>query len=165
MPRNYICVICKKKFGRKWNANRHNNTVHSGMSIVFNNETGMVTDNKKLHSNYEVDGVDQDDLDEQIIMDLFGKMLKNFEELENLLSHKTENEKNRFLSDMLFAVLITPNPVKSLNDTLTFERSLRAKFKFVNYVSKSMKIPPIMAASSLKNLVKNNHWIKKRNQI
>ena len=62
---------------------------------------------------------------------------------------------------MLFAVPITPNPVKSLNDTLTFERSLRAKFKFVNYVSKSMKIPPIMAASSLKNLVKNNHWIKK----
>ncbi|WP_458718970.1 hypothetical protein [Candidatus Nitrosocosmicus sp. R] len=74
------------------------------MSNVFNNETAMVADNKKLHSNYEIDGVDQDDLDEQIIMDLFGKILKNFEELENVLSYKTENEKNRFLSDLLFAV-------------------------------------------------------------
>ena len=79
----------------KWNANRHNNTVHSGMSNVFNNETGMVADNKKLHSNYEVDGVDQDDLDGQIIRD-FGKNVKKFQELENLLSHTTRTKKIDF---------------------------------------------------------------------
>ena len=135
------------------------------MSNVFNSETGMILENKKLNSGYETDEVDQDYQDEQIVMELFGKMLQNFEELENLLSHKTEDDKYRFLSDLLFAVLVTPNPVKSLNDAISFERSVKAKFKFVNYVSKGMKITPIMAETLLKNLIKNNHWIKRRNQI
>ena len=93
-------------------------------------------DNKKLNSDYEVDKVDKEDKEEQFILDLFGKMLQNFEELENTLSHKSENEKNRFLSDMLVAALATPNPVKSLYDAISFQRSLRAKFKFVNCISK-----------------------------
>jgi hypothetical protein len=135
------------------------------MSNLFNNETGMIIENKKFNSGYEGDEVDQDDQDEQIVMDLFGKMLPNFDELENLISHKAEDDKNRLLSDWLFAVLVTPNPVKSLNDTISYERSMKAKFKFVYYVSKSMKIPPIMAETALKNLIKNNPWIKKRNQI
>lgn len=135
------------------------------MSNVFNSETGMILENKKLNSGCEVDEVDQDDQDEQIVMELFGKMLQNFEELENLLSHKTEDDKYRFLSDLLFAILVTPNPVKSLNDTISVKRSMKAKFKFVNYVSKGMKITPIMAETLLKNLIKNNHWIKRRNQI
>lgn len=135
------------------------------MSNVFNSETGMILENKKLNSGCEVDEVDQDDQDEQIVMELFGKMLQNFEELENLLSHKTEDDKYRFLSDLLFAILVTPNPVKSLNDTISVKRSMKAKFKFVNYVSKGMKITPIMAETLLQNLIKNNHWIKRRNQI
>jgi hypothetical protein len=132
------------------------------MSNVFNNETGIVMNTKKLYSDDTAGGVYQEDLIEQITLDLFGKMLQNFEVLENLFSHKAENEKNRILSSLLLGVIITPNPVKSLNDAISFGRSLRAKFKFVNYISKSMSIPPIMAESILKNLVKNNQWIKKK---
>jgi hypothetical protein len=132
------------------------------MSDVFNNETRIVMNNKKLYSDDTVGGVYQEDLIEQITLDLFGKMLQNFEVLENLFSHKTEDEKNRILSSLLLGALITPNPVKSLNDAISFGRSLRAKVKFVNYISKSNSIPPIMAESMLKNLVKNNQWIKKK---
>jgi hypothetical protein len=162
VTQNYICTTCKKKFSRKWNANRHNNTVHYGMSDVFNNETRIVMNNKKLYSDDTVGGVYQEDLIEQITLDLFGKMLQNFEVLENLFSHKTEDEKNRILSSLLLGALITPNPVKSLNDAISFGRSLRAKFKFVNYISKNKRIPTIMAESILINLVKNNQWIKKK---
>ena len=92
-------------------------------------------------------------------------MLQNYEELENAFSHKSENEKNRFLSDMLVAALATPNPVKSLYDAISYQRSLRAKIKFVNCISKSTKVSPIMAQASLENLIKNNHFINKRKQI
>ena len=135
------------------------------MSNIFNSETGITMDNKKLHSDYEVDKVDKEDKDEQFILDLFGKMLQNYEELENAFSHKSENEKNRFLSDMLVAALATPNPVKSLYDAISYQRSLRAKIKFVNCISKNTKVSPIMAQASLENLIKNNHFINKRKQI
>ena len=142
MTQNYICVICRKKFSRKWNASRHNNTVHFGISNIFNRETEITLDNNKLNSDYEVDKVDKEDKEELFILDLFGKMLQNFEELENTLSHKSENEKNRFLSDLLVAALATPNPVKSLYNAISFQRSLRAKFKFVNCISKSTNVLP-----------------------
>ena len=60
--------------------------------------------NKKFYSDDTVGGVYQDDLIEQITLDLFGKMLQNFEVLENLFSHKAEDEKNRILSSLLLGV-------------------------------------------------------------
>lgn len=30
----YICSFCSKKFGRKWNAHRHNNDIHKGLTSI-----------------------------------------------------------------------------------------------------------------------------------
>jgi hypothetical protein len=30
----YLCSFCSKKFSRKWNANRHNNDIHKGLSSI-----------------------------------------------------------------------------------------------------------------------------------
>ena len=83
MSRKYTCANCSKQFSRKWNANRHNNDVHSGTSIVFNNESRIPTDDKKLYFSYVAGKDDPDEADQQIILDLFGRMLQNFEKLEN----------------------------------------------------------------------------------
>jgi hypothetical protein len=74
------------------------------MSDVINKQTRIVMNNKKLYSDDTVGGVYQDDLIEQITLDLFGKMLQNFEVVENLFSHKAEDEKNRILYSLLLGV-------------------------------------------------------------
>ena len=40
----YRCTGCKKNFGRRYNAERHNKQVHDEMAVVYGNETNRVSD-------------------------------------------------------------------------------------------------------------------------
>jgi hypothetical protein len=43
----YICSFCSKKFSRKWNAKRHNNDIHKGLSSIdYRLKKGIITLNK-----------------------------------------------------------------------------------------------------------------------
>ena len=78
---NYACNSCKKNFSRKWNALRHNEQIHHGLAIIFNKKTGVLFMNSNASNNgvgepYEHKGY------EQIILDIFGRLIQPFEELE-----------------------------------------------------------------------------------
>jgi hypothetical protein len=99
---------------------------------MFNNETGIIIDNKKLFSGYRIANDNEADADEKVILDIAGKMLPPFEELENLFISKPENERTNDLSELLVTALKTSNPVMSLNNILDFHRSMRAKSNLSN---------------------------------
>jgi hypothetical protein len=156
MSRYYKCNICNKKFTRKWNANRHNNNAHAGTSIIFNNETGQILDTKKLYPRHMIDKDYESETNDEVVLDIIGKMLQPFEELENLYANQSEMERTKHLSELLVVALKTSNPVKSLNFTLDFQRSMRAKIKFMDYISKSMNASPTAGESILEDLIKSN---------
>lgn len=117
------------------------------MSIIYDNETGVKIDSKQpYHTNSTVKG-EEPETNEKSILDIVGKMLQPFEELEILYIHKSEHEKIKNPSELLVEALSTSNPVRALNDALEYHRSLRAKIKFIEYISTSMNVHSNIAAS------------------
>ncbi len=164
VAQKYNCSICKKKFSRRWNAIRHNTTLHAGLSVIFDNETGIFMDNKNHYGGSVTARADADEVEtnEQIILDIVGKMLQPFEELENLYSHRSEHEKIKNLSELLVEALGTTNPVNSLHNTIDYQRSWRARMKFIDYISKYRNVSSVIADSYLTDLIKKNHWYKNK---
>jgi hypothetical protein len=79
--------------------------------------------------------VKEDETNEHMMLDIVGKILQPFEELENLYSYKSEQEKIKNLSELIVDALGASNPVNSLNNTIDYHRSWRAKKKFASYIS------------------------------
>src|SRR6476659_879664 len=51
MPKKtYGCTDCNKTFSRKYNAERHNETIHNQMAKIYNKETGWKSKNKKTNN-------------------------------------------------------------------------------------------------------------------
>jgi hypothetical protein len=162
VKRNYSCSLCKTKFSRRWNASRHNNTVHNGVSVIFDNETRIIMDNKDPYGENVTakSDVKEDETNEHMILDIVGKMLQPFEELENLYSHKSEHEKIKNLSELIVDALGTSNPINSLNNTIDYHRSWSAKKKFASYISKYMNFSSAQADHYLTELIKKNKLYK-----
>jgi hypothetical protein len=51
----YACTGCKKTFGRKYNAERHNIRIHNEMAVIYNKETGWVSNKRKTNENLQHD--------------------------------------------------------------------------------------------------------------
>ncbi len=43
-------IGCKNTFTRKWNAGRHNLTIHDEIAIVYNKEIGKISDKRKTNN-------------------------------------------------------------------------------------------------------------------
>src|SRR6476619_2301445 len=56
MPKKtYGCTDCNKTFSRKYNAERHNETIHNQMAKIYNKETGWkLNNNQKTNINSQV---------------------------------------------------------------------------------------------------------------
>src|SRR6476661_3198892 len=56
MPKKtYGCTDCNKTFSRKYNAERHNETIHNQMAKIYNKETGWkLNNNQKTNNAYQV---------------------------------------------------------------------------------------------------------------
>jgi len=118
-PKSYTCAMCKRKFRRKWNAFRHNTTVHSDLGkIVFDstNLSGLPNSSKAAkHSrqnkfpkfkNFQPirESLDYEDYLDNIILEEFnkidskimkiiGQMIKPYLELEESLNYMNKNDK------------------------------------------------------------------------
>ncbi|HEY0579561.1 MAG TPA: hypothetical protein VGC75_02535 [Candidatus Nitrosocosmicus sp.] len=45
----YRCKVYKKKFGRRYNVDRHSLRKHDGMAIIFNKETNEISNKRKIN--------------------------------------------------------------------------------------------------------------------
>ncbi len=51
----YACTGCKRTFGRKYNAERHNISIHNEMAVIYNKETDWVSNKRKTNENLQHD--------------------------------------------------------------------------------------------------------------
>jgi hypothetical protein len=50
--KKWLCLYgCKNTFGRKYNAERHNITIHNEMAVIYNKETDLVSNKRKINGN------------------------------------------------------------------------------------------------------------------
>jgi len=165
MVYSYGCNKCKRKFTRKWNAFRHNENVHSGLATIFNNQTGIISNNtdytdKRISAIDPPDEYSKESQIEQRVMEIYGKMIKPVEDLEKIYWNNPEPQRNRFLSDSIIMALMSSDPVKSLYDTINFTRSVLGKIKIVQYVSKNLQMNPVQAEGYLTDLIKTGYYFE-----
>ena len=129
-----------KKFTRKWNAYRHVRDMHNGFA-TFSNHGRLVFMDKDFYdkglfpkdhlSEYER----EDEIDERVL-EIYGKIIKPFEELEKLYSTHPEADKLKYLGGIILLALSNSDPIKKINNAIKFNREVNDKLKFMHYVSK-----------------------------
>ncbi len=183
---SYACSECKQSFGRKYNAERHNERMHDGLATIDNKKIKPVSalEPKTKHVFYRKKfkhfrthpPTAKDDIfdvwlskyanfesgvDELKIKRVFGQLNPHFEELEKLLSHHDENFKADTLTQILTSCFNSYRPVKSMEDAVKIYRAEKGLKKMANYYSKSKSISLEMATKSLMELVKNSAYFKR----
>jgi hypothetical protein len=163
---DYVCNQCNKKFNRKWNALRHNKQIHHELAIVYNKTNGFVFQNSKQSDNKtESDLLYEYEIEEQNIVNIFGKLIQPFSELEKELYRNTESDKIEYLSTLVVGALNSSDPVKTLQDALQFSRSVNGKVKIVSYVAKGMRISTIQAEQYLNGIIRNSKYFKNYSKL
>jgi hypothetical protein len=152
-----------KKFTRKWNAFRHVIDIH-GCFASISNHKGLVF----INDDFSVNGfASKDHLSEnkkeeeldQRVLEIYGYLIKSFEELEKLCSHYPEPERIKYLANHIVMAILSPDPLKAINNAINLIRKLNGKAKLVHYVSKSYGMNPVQAESYLTNLIKSSRYI------
>ncbi len=106
----YICNLCSRTFGRKWNYERHVGRKHATTASV----QGL--DNQKLESNAlhkpTTKTTTKPDSEEQIIQRMYIDLHELMEKLDKFLQATPQIQKNRLLSAFLITSLSSDDPVK-----------------------------------------------------
>jgi hypothetical protein len=157
----YTCNQCNKNFKRKWNALRHNEKIHHELAIIHNQSNGFIFQNsKKSNDVTNFDPLYENEIQEQNIVDIFGKLMHPFAELEKELDGITESAKINYLYTLVVGALNSSDPVKMLQDALHFNRSVKGKVKIVSYVARGLHIPNIQAEQYLNEIIKSSKYFK-----
>ena len=162
----YSCNQCNKNFKRKWNALRHNKKIHHELAIIFNKTNGFVYQNSKESNNVtNFDPLYEQEVEEQNIVDIFGKLMHPFAELEKELDGSLESNKVNYLSTLVVGALASSDPVKTLQDALQFHRSIKGKVRIISYVAKDLNIPLIQAEQYLNQIIKSSKYFKNYSKL
>lgn len=162
----YTCNQCDKNFQRKWNALRHNKKIHHELAIIYNKTNGFIFQNSKESNDVtNYDPVYEHEIEELNIVDIFGKLMHPFAELEKELDGMTESKKINYLCTLVVGALNSSDPVKILQDALLFNRSVKGKVKIVSYVAKGLQIPNIQAEQYLNEIIKSSRYFKNSSKL
>lgn len=162
----YTCNQCDKNFQRKWNALRHNKKIHHELAIIYNKTNGFIFQNSKESNDVtNYDPVYEHEIEELNIVDIFGKLMHPFAELEKELDGMTESKKINYLCTLVVGALNSSDPVKILQDALLFNRSVKGKVKIVSYVAKGLQIPNIQAEQYLNEIIKSSRYFKNYSKL
>ncbi|WP_415310612.1 hypothetical protein [Candidatus Nitrosocosmicus sp. FF01] len=151
----YQCDECGEKFGRKWNAQRHNKTKHSSASEIIDmnvkNKTLNRSSNIYVRYNNKFDILNQTDLEiynkynkkfpdifnlskEDVkIIKIIDQLIKPFNELEALLNHTDEETKAFILSESFDMSIQSHTPVEDMNEMVELLRSIDGIKKISKY--------------------------------
>ena len=188
-PKSYTCAMCKRKFRRKWNAFRHNTTVHSDLGkIVFDstNLSGLPKSSKAAkHSrqnkfpkfknfqpireslDYEgyLDNIILEEFNkiDSKIMKIIGQMIKPYLELEESLNYMNKNDKAIALTKAFSSSMLSYNPVKSLHEIAEMYRANTGLKIIAQYWSQANNITIQQAAALVENAIMNSSLIHRIN--
>ena len=189
--KSYLCMSCKGKFSRKWNAFRHNVTVHSNLAkiVSYSNRStnpsrttnrsqdlknfnkNMVQKIKYLQSKYEpqedddkIDLLieDENKLDSKI-MKIISQMLKPYRELESSLNNMDPQTKAIVLDNSFTSSLLSYNPAKSLGEIADIYRSSIGLREITKHCSVARNISIHEATEFVIENVRNSSLIRRMN--
>ncbi|TVP41184.1 hypothetical protein [Candidatus Nitrosocosmicus arcticus] len=188
----YYCSMCKRKFRRKWNAFRHNLTVHSDLAKIAlyptNSSTLSLSPNRSKDVN-KVYGInfhkfkhweskygsqDDDDILDYLligqdnntdtkIMKIIGQMIKLYLDLQSSLDHADPETKARVLSTSFISSLLSYNPVKLLSEISDKYRSNMGLDLIAKHVSEAQNMPIHHATVLVKEAVRYSSLIRRIN--
>lgn len=189
--KSYLCMICKSKFSRKWNAFRHNIAVHSNLAkiVSYSNSsanssrpTNLPKDiknfNKNKYHKFEYLQTkfgpprDDDYMDflledenntDSKIMKIIGQMIKPYRELESLLDYMDPQNKALVLDNTFTLALLSYNPVKSFSETADFYRSNIGLKEIAKHSSVARNISIHEAMEFVKESVRSSTLIRRMN--
>lgn len=150
-----------KKFSRKWNAFRHVMDIHGGLATISNHRGLAFLDDFSINgfdSNVHLSEIEKQDEIDQRVLEIYGKIIKPFEELEKLSSSDPEANKLKYLGGHIILALLSPDPIKTINNAIKLKRKLAGRVKIVNYVSKNSGMNLVQAESYLTNLIKSGRY-------
>jgi hypothetical protein len=185
----YSCTGCKKTFGRRYNAERHNKQVHDEMAVVYDNKTNRISAKRtiaskkasiagpnsmdkgekanrfnidSLKTRYSESSTDKDNDDEEKISNVFGKMLPLLEEIESLLSDTPPAERKDTVGQIIMTSLMTSNPFKAMRDAINFHNSIKGTKKASYLVAAWKNISPVQAQELLRSTIMNAPYFKRK---
>lgn len=166
--KHYTCSFCNKQFRRKWNAFRHNTSVHHDLAKIESRLNSQNLRNQKsLKKRYgdrfykNIESISQDNLDESIDFDqicnmtftglepngldlkinrILGQLIKPFEELESTLSYMDEQARAVVLTNIFESCMKSYNPVKSMIESGRMYQGIAARNKISRYISKALNM-------------------------
>lgn len=163
MPNNsYQCDSCNNTFTRKSNANRHIRTIHQGGASAFNVVTGKSsasTTEEPKHIGMEslppdmdfelfqsnVSRTDEEEEAERTLVEILEKIRKPFEELEILTLNQSEPQRSKYLSNHISMALLSSDPIRTLEDVVSFIKAFKMRGRIGTYISRSINITPLEA--------------------
>ena len=105
-------------------------------------------------------------IDDEKFFEIFGKISPLIDELDTLLSeYKSHEERINILSDGIILALMSPNPIRSLKDTINLHRLYKGVTKASGFVALSKNIPPAKAQLMLKAMVLSAPYSKNENKF
>lgn len=154
----FKCNYCEKRFGRKWNAMRHNNLVHSNAATItsYKNQPSGYPNKPQDNPYYlyskifdcierasskdvvflsEYLGVFKLDHNGIKIIKIIDQLIKPYQELKINLDKYQERTKLYILTNALEISLNTHNPVTSMNNIVEIFRSIQG----INEMAKDLE--------------------------
>jgi hypothetical protein len=140
--------------------------MHHELAIIYNKTNGFIYQNSKESNNVtNFDPIYEHEIEEQNIVDIFGKLMHPFTELEKELDGSKDSTKINYLSTLVVGALNSSDPVKVVQDALHFNRSIKGKVKIVSYVANGMHIPKIQAEQYLNEIIKSSKYFKNYSKL
>ena len=155
----YQCDSCNSTFTRKSNANRHIQTIHQGRASAFNIVTGKSSaptteepknigreslppdmDFELFQSN--ASRTDEEEEAERVLVEILEKIRKPFEELELLTANQPDPQRSTYLSKNISIALLSSDPVRTLEDIVSFIKGVKMRIRMGSYISRSNNIAP-----------------------
>ena len=202
----YICSKCSRTFSRRWNAQRHNDAIHKGLSNIaikyksgnsvkaVKNRYGLYPSFSAASKSKEFKHLNQNDANDSsfkpfnnsgfhlkkpnksvmsmgegekddFLNNTLEKMAIPLEKLEKLffgrlwLTTPNKNIQN-ILSCIVIAALAMPDPIKFIQDCLTYYNRQYYITKIIWYVAKSHGVDTFSATEILKNVLLSRYLYK-----
>ena len=122
---NYLCTMCKKDFGRKANAKRHDLTQHHGLAEIIRVGDYKIKDigfHAKLSHNRN--RLSEEDPKKSRLYDVLEKLLPIFEEMEKALSNTSFKDKQKISANAIIHAISSPDPIRTLTRSLVSIRKV-----------------------------------------
>lgn len=161
----YSCSQCKKKFSRKWNALRHNNTIHHSLAIIYNELGDWMSKTRDDSEPPLIPDLVGKMVVDQAVLDILGKILQPLSELEIEFPSHEESKRTQFIANLLVGALISTDPVKVIQEQVDLIRSVKGKQKVVSYISRGMHMNSNQAEQYIDISIKKSKYYKNYTRI